>query len=106
MLRDKASPSRRRNAVVHDARAKIIAELASEFVEERVRQRPTEAFRIDDVKRALASLLSEAEASVELKATDDRWLCDWLDRHPFLLRADTGSALQWKPGLNRAAAQG
>ena len=82
-----------------DARAKIVAELVDEFVEERVRQLPTKAFGVAEVKRALGAALKDAGGSIELKAGDDRFMAEWLDRHPFLLRAKAGAS--WKPGLNR-----
>jgi hypothetical protein len=89
-----------------DARTKIMIELVAEFVEERVRQLPNKTFGIDDVSRALAAMLRDAEGAVEAKPGDSRWIADWLDRHPFLLKAKAGSASQWKPGLNKAALKG
>ena len=86
-----------------DARAKIVFELVAEFVEERVRHLPTKAFGVEDVKRALGAALREAGGTIELNAGDDRRMSDWLDRHPFLLKAGEGPAPSWMPGLNRAA---
>jgi hypothetical protein len=84
--------------------ATIVSELVAEFVEERVRQHPTKAFRLDDLKRALAALLRDAGETADLRASDDGWIIDWLDRHPFLIRSpDIRSAGEWKPGLNKAA---
>jgi hypothetical protein len=89
--------------VATDTRAKIVNELVAEFVEERVRQLPTKSFILDDVKRALGTMLRDAGDVVDLKAGDDRWMADWLDQHPFLIRAKAGSPGQWKPGLNKMA---
>ena len=86
-----------------DARAKMVAELVAEFVEERVRQLPTKTFGVEDVKRALGATLRDAGDTIELTSGDDRWMADWLDRHPFLLRARQGRDAGWKPGLNKAA---
>jgi hypothetical protein len=83
--------------------ATIVSELVAEFVEERVRQHPTKAFRLDDLKGALAAMLRDAGDAAEWKATDDSWIIDWLDRHPFLIRGKAGAASEWKPGLNKAA---
>lgn len=85
-----------------DGRAKIVAELVAEFVEERVRLFPTTTFGVDEVKRALGAALQEAEETVELKPSDDTLIPAILDRHPFLVRTETGRAT-WKPGLNKAA---
>ena len=78
-------------------------ELVAEFVEERVRHLPTKAFGVEDVKRALGAALREAGDAVELTASDDRRMSEWLDRHPFLRKATAGKAPSWTPGLNRAA---
>ena len=86
-----------------DARAKIVSELVAEFVEERVRHLPTKPFGVEDVKRALGTALRDAGGSIKLQASDDRWMSEWLDRHPFLLKAKAGKAPSWTPGLNRAA---
>jgi len=83
--------------------ATIVSELVAEFVEERVRQHPTKAFRLDDLKRALAALLRDAGETADLRASDDGWIIDWLDRHPFLIRSHAAAAGEWKPGLNKAA---
>jgi hypothetical protein len=80
-----------------------MVELVAEFVEERVRHSPTKAFGVEDVKRALGTALRDAGGAIELTATDDRWMSEWLDRHPFLLKAKSGKAPSWTPGLNRAA---
>jgi hypothetical protein len=48
-------------------------------------------------------MLRDAGDTVDLKAGDDPWIAQWLDQHPFLIRAKTGSPGQWKPGLNKAA---
>jgi hypothetical protein len=86
---------------VADARAKIVAELVDEFVEERVRQLPSKPFGVAEVKRALGTALKEAGGAIELKAGDDRWMAERLDGHPFLLRAKAGAS--WQPGLNKGA---
>jgi hypothetical protein len=83
--------------------ATIVSELVAEFVEERVRQHPTKSFRLDDLKRAVAALLRDAGEATDLKTSDDGWIVDWLDRHPFLIRQQSGAAGEWKPGLNKAA---
>jgi hypothetical protein len=90
--------------VAADARSRIVAELAAEYVEERVRHRPAEPFQIDDLKLALVALMHDADAPIALKPSDDTWLAAWLDRHPFLLRTRAGRGLAWKPGLNTQAA--
>lgn len=82
--------------------ATIVSELVAEFVEERVRQHPTKAFRLDDVKRALAAMLRDAGEPTVIKATDEGWIAEWLDRHPFLIGAASGSG-EWRPGLNKVA---
>jgi hypothetical protein len=89
--------------VAVDARGKIVAELLAEFVEERVRQQPAHAFGINEVKQALASALHDAGDAMALAPSDDRWIADRLDRHPFLLKAAKGRVPAWRPGLNRAA---
>jgi len=81
----------------------IVSELVAEFVEERVRQHPTKPFRLDDLKRAVAALLRDAGDATNLKAADDGWIVDWLDRHPFLIKQQSGAGGEWKPGLNKAA---
>ena len=86
-----------------DAKAKILAELVAEFVEERVRQLPASAFGIGDVTRAVASMLRDAGDAVALEPGDDKWMTHWLNQHPFLLRSKAGSTIQWKPGLNKDA---
>jgi hypothetical protein len=92
--------------VARHTTATIVSELVAEFVEERVRQHPTKAFRLDDLKRALAALLRDAGEATDLKVSDDGWIIDWLDRHPFLIRTQAvkaGAGGEWKPGLNKAA---
>ena len=84
------------------ARAQMIAEMVDEYVEERVRQFPTQVFDLAAVKRALGETLKEAEAGFDLGPGDDKALGQLLDRHPFLVRAP-GAALAWKPGLDRKA---
>jgi hypothetical protein len=86
-----------------DARAKIVAELLAEFIEERVRQAPKKAFGLSDVTRALGSMLRDSDAALELKRTDETWLAQKLDQHPFLRRAKAGASGQWVPGLNKPA---
>jgi len=85
-----------------DARSKLIAELVSEFVEERVRQFPTQVFDLAALKRAVATALEEGGAGFELMSGDDRALASLLDRHPFLVRAKDRTTLAWKPGLDKA----
>jgi hypothetical protein len=94
---------RRRTPVARHTTATIVSELVAEFVEERVRQHPTKAFRLDDLKGALAVMLRDAGDAADWKATDDGWIIDWLDRHPFLIRGKSGAGSEWKPGLNKAA---
>jgi len=89
--------------VAADARAKIVTELLSEFVEERVRQLPAQAFGINEVKQALGTALHDAGGAIALTPNDDRWISERLDRHPFLLKAAKGRVSAWRPGLNRAA---
>jgi hypothetical protein len=89
--------------VAADARSRIVAELAAEYVEERVRHRAAEPFHIDDLKLALVAMMREADTPIALKPSDDPWLAAWLDQHPFLLRARAGSNIAWKPGLNTRA---
>jgi hypothetical protein len=86
-----------------DARAKIVAELLAEFVEERVRQWPKKPFGLSDVTRALGTMLRDSDTAIELKRADEPRLSDWLDQHPFLRRAASGSSGQWTPGLNKQA---
>src|SRR3954466_7350798 len=47
-----------------DARSKLIAELVSEFVEERVRQFPSQVFDLAALKRAVATALRRAELAL------------------------------------------
>lgn len=84
-----------------DARSTIIAELAAEFVEERVRERPGKLFAIEDVKRSLSATLRDAGEAAVLLRDDDALIAACLDRHPFLLKAKAGSKAHWKPGLKR-----
>ncbi len=83
-----------------DARTKIVLELAAEFVEDHVRTRSAQPFRMAEVKRSLDTMLQEAEVAIDLGSADEPWLADWLDRHPFLLKQGSGPARAWKPGLN------
>ncbi len=53
-----------------DARGKLIVELVAEFVEERVRQFPTEVFDLAVLKRALSAALKEGGAGFELGSVD------------------------------------
>jgi hypothetical protein len=92
--------------VAANPRATILAELAAEFVEERVRQLPASAFGVNDVTRAVASMLRDAGDCVALGPGDDKWMADWLDQHPFLLRSKAGSTTQWKPGFNKGTRRG
>jgi len=85
-----------------DARSKLIAELVSEFVEERVRQFPTQVFDLAAVKRAVATAIKEGGAGFELMSGDDRALASLLDQHPFLVRAKDRNTLAWRPGLDKA----
>ncbi len=83
-----------------DARTKIVLELAAEFVEEHVRTRSAQPFRLAEVRQSLNTMLQEAGIAIALQPSDDGWLSDWLDRHPFLLKQGSGPARAWKPGLN------
>ena len=85
-----------------DARSKLIAELVSEFVEERVRQFPTQVFDLAAVKGSVTMALKEGGAGFELMSGDDRALASLLDQHPFLVRAKGRTTLAWRPGLDRA----
>jgi hypothetical protein len=87
-------------------RAQILRELLSEFVEERVRQIPNEAFSIADVTQALSAMLTDAGQAGAFAPSDNTWMAAALDRHPFVLRSRAGSTPQWKPGLNRGALAG
>ena len=89
-----------------DARAQTLRELLSEFIEERVRQMPDQAFSIGDVTRALSAMLMDAGQAGALAPSDNKWLAASLDHHPFLLRSQAGSTVQWKPGLNKGALAG
>ena len=80
----------------------MIAELVEEYVEERVRQFPTQAFDVGAVRQALRESLKEGEAGFDLGPRDDTALAQLLDRHPFLVRASGASALSWKPGLDKS----
>ena len=86
-----------------DARTRIVLELAAEFVEDHVRTRSAQPFGMAEVKRSLGTMLREAQVVADLGPADDRWLGDWLDRHPFLLRQGSGAARGWRPGLNTGA---
>ena len=85
-----------------EARAQMIAELVDDYVEERVRQFPTQAFDVAAVRRALQEALKDGDAGFDLGPGDDKALGQLLDRHPFLTRVP-GSAPAWKPGLDKAA---
>ncbi len=82
-----------------DARTTMVLELLFEFVEDHVRQAPDRPFGIGDLKQSVGIMLREADISIDLWASDDQWVSDWLDRHPLLLRQPSGRAA-WKPGLN------
>ena len=84
-----------------DARSKLIAELISEFGEERVRQFPTQVFDLVAAKRAVTMALKEGGTGLELVSGDDRALTSLLDQHPFLVRAKDRTTLEWKPGLDK-----
>ena len=84
------------------ARAQMVAELLDDFVEERVRQFPKQAFDIAAVRRALRETLRDGEAGFDLGPGDDKALGQLLDRHPFLTRVP-GAASAWQPGLDKAA---
>ena len=84
-----------------DARSKLIAELVSEFVVERVRQFPTQVFDLAAVTRAVTMAVKEGGAAVELTSGDDRALASLLDQHPFLVRVKDRTTLVWKPGLDK-----
>ena len=84
-----------------DAKSNILHELVAEFVEERVRQLPSSAFSLADVTLAVGTMLRDAGEAVSLAPRDDKWLIDWLNQHPFLLRSKAGPITQWKPGLNK-----
>ena len=86
-----------------DARTTIVLELAAEFVEDHVRTRSAQPFEMAEVKRSLGTMLQDAEVIVDLRSTDDRWLGDWLDRHPFLLKQGSGTTRGWRPGINTGA---
>ena len=87
-------------------RTTIIAELLQDYVEERVRQFPTQSFDLDAVKRTLREPLREAQAGFDLGPGHDREIAAFLDQHPFLMRAGKGPAPSWKPGLRKGAAKG
>ena len=86
-----------------DARTKIVLELAAEFVEDHVRTQSAQPFGMAEVKRSLGTLLQDAGVAVDLGSTDDQWLADWLDRHPFLLKQGSGTTRGWRPGINTGA---
>ncbi len=79
----------------------IVAELLTEFVEERVRQLPTRAFGVGDVTQAASTMLREAGVLATVRPTDEQWIATWLDQHPFLLKQKAGFGALWKPGLNK-----
>jgi hypothetical protein len=82
-----------------EARGQMIAELLDDYIEERVRQFPNQAFDLASVRRALQQLLKEGEAG-DLGPGDDKAIAQKLDQHPFLVRAP-GAAASWKPGLDK-----
>jgi hypothetical protein len=84
-----------------DPRQTIVAELVTEFVEERVRHSPLDAFSIGDVTSAVTAMLREASVLAAIEPDDEKWIADWLDQHPFLLQQNAGSTAQWRPGLNK-----
>jgi hypothetical protein len=88
--------------MAQDARTTLVGELLSEFIEDRVRQAPQQAFGMWDVKQSLAGMLGDAGMLIELRPADERWISASLDRHPLLLRQSV-SAATWKPGLNKGA---
>jgi hypothetical protein len=89
-----------------DPRRTIVAELVTEFVEERVRHLPIATFSMDDVTQAITVMLREAGVLSAITPGDEMWIADWLDQHPFLLQQKAGSAAQWKPGLNKGGLRG
>jgi len=84
----------------------MLSELLADYVEERVRQFPKQSFDLAAVKRALGANLSEAEAGLALAPADDERIAGFLDRHPFLVRAQGAAKPVWKPGLDKAAIKG
>lgn len=86
-----------------DTRTRIVLELAAEFVEDHVRTRSAQPFNLGEVKQSLSTMLQEAEVAVDLRATDDPWLADWLDHHPLLLKQGSGASGGWKAGINTGA---
>ncbi len=82
-------------------RSSMIAELLTDYVEERVRQFPKAVFDLAGVKRSLSAVLKDGQAGFDLVAGDDRVLTSLLDQHPFLVRAGNGPGLSWRPGLDR-----
>jgi hypothetical protein len=92
-----------RDFVPQDAKARILLELLGEFVEDRVRQRPTSAFNLLDVMQAIGAVLRDAGSDVALDPSNDMRIVDWLNQHPFLLRPTDESTNRWKPGLNKHA---
>ena len=90
--------------MAQDARTTLVGELLSEFIEDRVRQAPQQAFGIRDVKQSLAGMLDDAGLLIELHSADDSWISASLDEHPLLLR-QPASAATWKPGLNKCGSR-
>ena len=82
-------------------RSSMIAELLTDYVEERVRQFPKAVFDLAGVKRSLSAVLIDGQAGFDLVPGDDRVLTSMLDQHPFLVRAGNGPGLSWRPGLDR-----
>ena len=76
----------------------------TEFVEERVRQFPTEVFDPAGLKRALATALEEGGAGFHLAPGGDRALIGMLDQHPFLVRARDGPP--WRGSRDCAKPEG
>lgn len=84
------------------AKTSILSELVQEFVEERVRGFPGEAFDLAGARDAVrAALRDSGEPSLEREPVADAKLTELLDRHPFLIRAAGKGPPAWKPGLKK-----
>ena len=83
----------------------IATELVAEFVEDRVRAFPSEAFDLPTAERAIKAMLKDGQLAIDVGPKGDVPLATLLDAHPFLVRAKHRSGPAWKPGLQRRAAR-